>query len=305
MASQSIGVFPKTRLQADLTLLLVAALWGSSFAAQRAAAMQGGVHFYNGVRFLSGALLLMPGLFVQRKSLFINRERWAWLGGVFAGIALFAGTAFQQYGMQFTSAANAGFITGLYVIIVPFVLAIAYRKPPRWIIWLASVTAAAGMFLLSTGGKLALTKGDGWELAGAMMWTAHVLIIDSVTRKLNLFLLAVMQSTVCGLLSLGMGVWLEGAGLSSLTGIWWAVIWTAIASIALGFTLQAVGQRAAPPADAAIILSLESVFAAIFGWLILRENLSGIQIMGCVLMFAGMILAQLPVKNYPQMETSG
>lgn len=291
MATQSITAFPRTRLQADLTLLFVAALWGSSFAAQRTAALQGEVHFYNGVRFLMGAGLLLP-VFFLRKQPPINRNWKDWLGGIFAGLALFAGTALQQFGLQYTSAANAGFITGLYVVFVPFLLAIFFRRPPRWVIWPASLSAALGMFFLSTGGAIALSKGDFWELAGAFMWTAHVLIIDKATKKLNLFSLAVLQYLVCGLLSLGLGLGIEGASLQSLDGIWWAVIWTAVASIALGFTLQAVGQRAAPPADAAIILSLESVFAALFGWLMLGESLLPLQIFGCGLMFLGMILAQ-------------
>ncbi|MCX8061796.1 MAG: DMT family transporter [Anaerolineales bacterium] len=293
--------FPRTRLEADLILLLVAALWGSAFAAQRAAAAQGEVLFFNGVRYLLGAGLILPILLLRRPNL-RQLTMKGWLGGGLAGLAMFAAVAFQQYGMQYTTAANAGFITGLYVMIVPFLLAVLYRKPPRAIIWLASLMATAGMFLLSTEGSLALSRGDRWVLLGALMWAFHVLIIDRITHHLDLPLLAVTQATVCGGLSLLSGVWFEGASFSDLNGIWWAVLWTAVASIALGFSLQPLGQRVAPPADAAILLSMESVFAAVFGWLILREGLTSYQIVGCVMMFAAVILAQTSFQNKPVAE---
>jgi len=281
-----------SRIVADLSLLLAALLWGSSFAAQRAAALSGGVYLYNGVRFLLGALFLLPFLLFSKSDLRHITPR-AWLGGGLAGLALFAGSSFQQFGMQYTSAANAGFITGLYVILIPFFMAFIYRKAPRGLVWGASVISVIGMFLLSTGGKFALSVGDAWELMGALMWAAHVLIIDRVTHHLDLPVLAILQSSVCGVLSLLLGIFYEQATLSTLNGIWWAVIWTAIASIALGFTLQAMGQKVAPAADAAIILCLESVFAALFGWIILGEGLTAIQTLGALLMFAAMLVVQI------------
>ncbi len=284
--------FPRTRLEADLILLLVAALWGSAFAAQRAAAAQGEVLFFNGVRYLLGATLILPILFIRRSNLFRLPVK-TWLGGALAGLAMFSAVAFQQYGLQFTSAANAGFITGLYVILVPFLVAILYRKPPRVIVWISSLIATAGMFLLSTEGRLALSLGDRWVLLGALMWAFHVLIIDRVTHQMDLPLLAVTQATVCGGLNLLSGLWFEGATLRDLSGIWWAVIWTAVASIALGFSLQPLGQRVAPPADAAILLSMESVFAALFGWMVLREGLTPLQLLGCALMLFAVLLAQV------------
>ncbi len=287
-----IKTFPSSRLEGDLILLVVAALWGSSFAAQRAAAAQGEVLFFNGVRYLMGAGLLSP-------LLLFHRPNWrgvplrVWLGAGLAGVAMFSAVAFQQFGLQYTSAANAGFITGLYVMIVPFLLAIFYRRPPRLVIWISSLMATMGMFLLSTEGTLSLSLGDRWVLLGALMWAIHVLIIDRITHRIDLLILAVTQTSVCGGLSLLSGIWLEGAALSDLNGIWWAVIWTAIASIALGFSLQPLGQRVAPPADAAILLSMESVFAALFGWLILQEGLAPLQLFGCALMFLAVLLAQL------------
>ncbi|GAB4475177.1 MAG: DMT family transporter [Anaerolineales bacterium] len=287
--------FPRTRLEADLILLLVAALWGSAFAAQRAAAAQGEVLFFNGVRYLLGAGFILPTLLIpqpSRKRLSIK----SLLGGGLAGLVMYAAVAFQQYGLQFTSAANAGFITGLYVMIVPFLMAVFYRRPPRLVTWVSALIATVGMFLLSTEGKLTLSTGDRWVLMGAMMWAIHVLIIDRITHLMDLSHLAVIQASVCGGLSLLSGVWFEGATFRDLNGIWWAVIWTAVASIALGFSLQPLGQRLAPPSDAAILLSMESVFAALFGWLILREGLTATQLIGCFLMFIAVIFAQVNVQ---------
>ncbi len=285
----------KSRILADISLLTAAVLWGSSFAAQRAAALSGGVYFYNGTRFLLGSLFLLPFLIFSKPNL--KRITYqGWVGGAIAGVVLFAGSSFQQFGLQFTSAANAGFITGLYVILIPFFMAILNRKPPRTLIWGASLISVTGMFLLSTGGKLALSVGDSWELIGALMWAAHVLVIDQVTHHLDLPILAILQSSVCGILSLLLGIFYEHSTINTLNGIWWAVVWTAIASIALGYTLQAVGQKTAPPADAAIILCLEAVFAALFGWIILRESLTLIQIIGAILMLGAMIMVQ--VSNY-------
>ncbi|MDI6814260.1 MAG: DMT family transporter [Desulfitobacteriaceae bacterium] len=281
-----------------MILLVVAALWGSSFAAQRAAAAQGEVLFFNGVRYLMGAGLLSPLLLFHRPNLRELPLR-VWLGAGLAGVAMFSAVAFQQFGLQYTSAANAGFITGLYVMIVPFLLAIFYRRPPRLVIWISSLMATIGMFLLSTEGALSLSLGDRWVLLGALMWAFHVLIIDRITHRIDLLILAITQTSVCGGLSLLSGIWLEGATLSDLNGVWWAVIWTAIASIALGFSLQPLGQRVAPPADAAILLSMESVFAALFGWLILQEGLTALQLFGCALMFLAVLLAQINFLGKP------
>ncbi|PWH19672.1 MAG: EamA family transporter [Anaerolineae bacterium] len=293
--SQQRNSFPRTRLEADLILLLVAALWGSAFAAQRAAAARGEVLFFNGVRYLLGASLILP-ILLGRRARFVRLPLKAWLGAGLAGLVMFSAVAFQQYGLQFTSAANAGFITSLYVMMIPFLLAIFYRKPPRALIWVSSLMATMGMFLLSTEGSLSISLGDRWVLLGALMWAFHVLIIDRITHQLDLSFLAVTQASVCGGLSLVSGLWFEGATLRDLNGIWWAVIWTAVASIALGFSLQPLGQRVAPPADAAILLSMESVFAAVFGWLILRESLTPVQLLGCALMFLAVVLVQTSPK---------
>jgi len=207
-------------------------------------------------------------------------------------VLLYAAYSFQTFGLQYTSAGNAGFITGLYVVLIPLYLALVLRRPPRRLVWLAAGLASLGLFLLSTGGSLALAPGDAYELAGAAMWASHVLLIGWLVGRANVYPLAVFQYLTCAALSLGVGWWLEPYQFQELSGLWWAVLYTGVFSIGLGYTLQAVGQKVAPPADAAIILSCEAAFAALSGWILLDERLNAIQLAGCGLMLLGMILAQ-------------
>ena len=294
------------RLQADLILLLVAIVWGSAFVAQRVAADQMGVFLFNGLRFLMGALILLPLRlpFAWRRE--TRAEKPAALSAgdqvriLLVGGLLFAAAAFQQFGLRFTTAGNAGFITGLYVVLVPLFLAFGWRYWPRPLIWPASLLAAAGLFLLSTGGRLVLNPGDGLELAGAVLWALHVIFIGRLVQRVDILRLAIGQYLVCGLLSLAAGLLLEGVNWPGLINAWWTVAYTGMFSIGLGYTLQAVGQRVAPAADAAILLSMEAVFAALFGWFLLGEQLAAPQLLGCGLMLAGMLLAQTQVVDPAQ-----
>jgi drug/metabolite transporter (DMT)-like permease len=280
------------RLKADLILLLVALLWGSAIVAQRVAAQHVSVYLFNGLRFLIGALVLAPFLLLRNPAR--RKLQTANLPGMaLAGFLLFAGISLQQHGLRFTTAANAGFITGLYVVLIPLYLALVMRQPPRRIIWLAAILATCGLFLLSTGGSFSLAPGDNFELAGAAMWAFHVLLIGRLVQRVDIFPLAVVQYLVCAALSFGLGWLLEPYSLSELSGVGWTVLYTGIFGISLGYTLQAVGQKVAPAADSAVILSFEAVFAAICGWLLLDERLNMIQLSGCGLMLLGMILAQV------------
>jgi drug/metabolite transporter (DMT)-like permease len=276
------------RARADLALLLVAVIWGSAFVAQRAIAGEIGVLFFNGARFLIGALVVAPLARNHRSRLTASEI----LGALLAGLLLFGGAAFQQLGLRYTTAGNAGFVTGLYVVIIPLLLAIGLRRWPRPAIWAASLLAAAGLFLLSTSGRLALALGDSLEFAGAVFFAVHVILIGLLVKRIQAFQLVAIQYLVCGLLSLVSGLLLEANTWTGLTPAWWSIVYTGIFSVGLGYTLQALGQRVAPPADAAIILSMEAVFAALFGWLLLGEMLSVIQLLGGGLMLVAMLLAQ-------------
>jgi drug/metabolite transporter (DMT)-like permease len=283
------------RLVSDAALVFVAIVWGFAFVAQRIAAPQIGVFLFNAARFLLGALaltILAAGVKPQQLR-FSTFSRSIQTGIIMAGILLAAGSAFQQAGLRYTTAANAGFITGLYVVLIPIMLVVVFRKTMEMRIWIAAFMATLGMFLLSTNGLMQVNPGDLLVLLGAIFWAMHVILIGNLVQKVNVLPLAIGQYLVCGLLNLAIGLGWEAATIPALLSAWWTVVYTGLISVGLGYTLQIVGQRHAPPADAAIILSLEAVFAAVGGWIFLSESLSWLQIAGCLLMLGGMLAAQL------------
>jgi drug/metabolite transporter (DMT)-like permease len=293
-ASQIALLDRKRRIKADLTLLTVSLIWGSAFVVQRIAALEVGVFIFNGLRFLLAALVLLPfarlGV-LRRKDSPGARGATRW-GVVLTGMALFCGSAFQQAGLQYTTAGNAGFITGLYVVLIPLFMALGWRQRPRPVILLAALLAAAGLFLLSTGGEMRLSLGDALVLVSAVFWALHVILVGQLVGSVDVMPLAIGQYVVCGIANLASGLVLEPGGFSNLAGSWWVVVYTGVISVGLGYTLQVVGQRVAPPADAAIILSMEAVFAAFSGWLFLGEMLTPSQLLGCGIILGGMLLAQ-------------
>lgn len=280
------------RLRADLTLLLVAVIWGSAFAAQRIAAQQMGAHTFNGLRYLLAVAVLLP-LAWRGSVLRLPPERKDQAGIGLAGLLLFGGAYFQQAGLEFTTAGNAGFITGLYVVIIPLLLALVWRRRLHRSIWAAATLAAAGLFLLSTGGTFHLNPGDALELVSAGLWALHVIWIGRMVQRVNVLQLAIGQNLLTGALSLAAALIWEPGALPAGPGFWGPIVYTGVLSLAIGYTLQAAAQRHAPPADAAIILSLEAVFAALLGWLLLEERLGTIQLLGCGLMLVGMLIAQV------------
>lgn len=284
----------RSRILADLTLLSVALIWGSAFVVQRIAAGQVGVLTFNGLRFLLGALVLLPFVGIQKSS--ESRRDLRIAGGVILAGGLMAfGAAFQQAGLRYTTAGNAGFITGLYVVLIPLFLGFSMRRRPRPLIWLSAFLAAGGLFLLSTGGALQVNQGDGLVFTSSIFWALHVILIDWMVRQMDVLHFAVGQYLVCAVLSLSLGLAVEPGSLIPTLEQWPLIAYTGVLSVGLGYTLQAVGQKVAPPADAAIILSLEAVFAAISGWVFLNESLSPLQLIGCGVMLSGMLLAQSDV----------
>ena len=276
---------PGRRLRADLLLLLAALLWGSAFVPQRLAAPHLGYFLFNGLRFLLGAMILLPWVRPRRwptKTFFY----WASL----AGILLMGAAACQQAGLKYTTAGNAGFLTGLYVVLVPVVLLVVWRQKMAWRSWAGALIAAAGVFLLSADDQFRLGFGDALELAGAVLWALHVVIVGRAVTRVEVLLFSVGQYLVAGSLNLMLGLALEAHTLPGLANCWWAIVYIGIFSVAAGYTLQAVGQKHAPAADAAIILSMEAVFAAFFGHLLLGESLAARQLVGC-----GMILGAIAI----------
>lgn len=252
---------------------------------------------FNGVRFALGALSLLPLLYINRKKEELypeSRIKSVMRGGFLAGCALFMGASLQQIGIIYTTAGKAGFITGLYVVIVP-ILGLFWKQKTSAGTWFGVFLAAIGLYLLSVTEKFTIEFGDLLELIGAFFWAGHVQLIGWLTRRMNSLKLAFFQFITCSLLSLLTAIFKE---IITIQGVWDALIpicYGGLFSVGIAYTLQVVAQRHARAAHAAIILSLESVFAVIGGWLILSEMLSLRGVIGCTLMLAGILSSQFNV----------
>jgi drug/metabolite transporter (DMT)-like permease len=281
-------------LRADLLLLLTATIWGFAFVAQRLGMAHVGPLTFNGVRFALGALALLPLIARHRAGGWRPAvpTRTVILSGAAAGAALFAGASLQQVGLVYTTAGNAGFITGLYVVIVPL-LGLLWRQPAGAGTWIGALMAAAGLYLLSITAEFTMAYGDLLELAGAVVWAGHVLLIGWLSPRMDPVELACGQFAVCSLLSLAGAALLEPIRLEGIAAAALPILYGGLFSVGIAYTLQVVAQRHARPAHAAILLSLEAVFAALGGWLVLGETLTPRALCGCALMLAGMLLSQL------------
>ncbi len=280
--------------RADALMLVTAIIWGSGFVAQRAGMDHIGPYAFNGIRFALGALVLLPLMSLQRNS----QKRAAqptgallW-GGASAGGVLFLAATLQQVGLVHTTAGKAGFITGLYVIFVAFMAWFGGYKPDAGS-WLGAILACLGLYFLSITKNLSFAPGDLWVFIGAIFWALHVLILSWLSPKMDGLRLACTQFTVCALLSLGAAFVFENNTLMGLKGALIPILYGGLMSVGVGYTLQVIAQKDAPPVHAAIILSLEAVFGAVFGWLLLDEALSLRALVGCVLMLMGILTAQL------------
>ena len=290
----------RERLTSDLLLLLAALIWGVGFVAQRLSSFHLGFFGFNGLRFLMGGLVILP--FVV-KPLIRSGKRLLWV--VLAGVILFAASALQQAGIETTSAGSAGFITGVYVVLVPLLLALFWRQPSSPATWIAAAIALAGFYLLSTGGeKLNPAAGDLLVLGGSFVWALHVIVVGMAVQKMDVFAFSAGQFLVCAFLHLIFSLLTEPVTAAALKASWLPLLYAGLFSAAGGFTLQALGQRKAPASDAALLLSLEAVFAAIAGVLFLREQMNWIQITGCAIILAAILFSQLMVTRRNLKEQS-
>jgi drug/metabolite transporter (DMT)-like permease len=286
----SIPSLPRSqRLGSDIFLLLAAIVWGGGFVAQRTASVNLGYFSFNAVRFILAGLVMLP--FVLRR-LKPGARKYLWI--VPAGFLLYGGSALQQAGIETTSAGSAGFITGVYVVLVPLLLALFWKVKTKPVIWLAALAALGGTYLLSTGGvSIKPSTGDLIVLIGSFVWALHVIVVGLAVNKLDVFVFSAGQFLLCGILHLASSFFTAPPDLQNVLISLPSVLYAGLGSVVLGFTLQAVGQKHAPAADAALILSLEAVFAALFGALILRERMNPVQILGCVIIMASILAAQL------------
>lgn len=281
-------------MQANILLFITAVIWGGGFVAQRLGMQHLGPYLFNGFRFLIGALTLVPVMFYRQR-----REPAAGVDwrqtipiGIVAGCFLFGGATFQQLGLVYTTAGKAGFITGLYVIIVPL-MGMIWGDKAALNTWLGAVMAVVGLYFLSVTPGLRFAPGDGFVLLGAVFWACHVQLLAKYSPAVDPFRLSFIQALFTSLLSFGVGFIAETYDGESLIAAFWPIIYGGVISIGLAYTMQVIAQQSAKPTPAAIILSLESVFAALWGWLFLKEVLSPRALLGSGMMLAGMILSQI------------
>jgi drug/metabolite transporter (DMT)-like permease len=283
-------------LKADILLLTTALIWGVAFVAQRVGMDYVGPFTYNGVRFALGSVSLLPLLVLsrgrQRALIPVYGRYGIAAGGGLAGLALFTGASLQQIGLVYTTAGKAGFITGLYVVIVPL-LGLIWRQRPGLSTWIGAVLAAIGLYLLSVTEEFTLDPGDALELAGAFVWAGHVLIIGWLSPRIHPVRLAFFQYAACSVLSLAAAAATEEISAGGIYQAAIPILYGGLMSVGIAYTLQVVAQRDANPAHAAILLSLEAAFAALAGWLLLGETLSARGLTGCALMLSGMLVSQL------------
>ncbi len=287
----------------DLILLLAAVIWGFAFVAQRVGMDHVGPFTYTGVRFALGTVVLLPFLLVRlsKNRVVIQAENKAhrgklMIGMVLTGLFLFGGVTFQQLGLQTTSAGKAGFITGLYVVFIPFA-GLFFGQRSGLVIWIGAALSIIGLYFLSMTGEFRLSPGDQLVFWCAVMFTFHVLFIAWLSPMMDSFLLAVIQFAITAVLSLMIAFAIEPVELSSIADAWIPIAYGGLLSVGVAYTLQVVAQQTAHPAYASIILSLEAVFAVLGGWLILDETFTPRMFLGCALMMAGMVLVQLKHRN--------
>jgi len=286
-------------LQSDGLLLITAVIWGSAFVAQRVGMDYIGPFTYNGIRFALGALSLVPLMIYQQKTGFQLPDPSDLLtpksminSGIITGVVLFAGASLQQVGLVYTTAGKAGFITGLYVVIVP-ILGVLIGQRSALGTWGGALLAAIGLYFLSVTESFTIVFGDLLEIIGAFFWSIHVLLLASYSNKIGPIRLAFAQFVICSILSLITAVIFEVISITGILDATVPILYGGLCSVGIAYTLQVVAQRYAHPAHAAILLSLETVFAALCGWIILGEILSPRALIGCSLMFAGMLFSQL------------
>lgn len=280
-------------LRADLLMLLTAMIWGSVFVAQSIGMQDIGPFLFSAARFLLASLVLLPLCFWRPgRRAAPTRQAGLWRSGLLLGLVLSVGINLQQVGLLFTAVTNAGFITGLYVILVPLLgLLLGQRSGAG--IWCGAALALLGLYLLSIGESFSVALGDGLQLAGALAWAVHVLLVAHLARHHDPLQLALLQFLVCGLLSLLLAICFEPIAWPALLAAAPSVLYGALVGGVIGFTLQLVAQRDAIAAHAAVIFSLEAVFAALAGAWLLDEQLTLRGYLGCALMLAGMLAAQL------------
>ncbi|MBN7772344.1 DMT family transporter [Clostridium aminobutyricum] len=302
----------RRKMHGEFMLIITALIWGVSFVAQRAGMEYIGPFTFNGIRCLIGALVLLPVLTSmahQRKKrqsaeteikateIELKTARKDLIaGGLVCGVVFFISSSLQQIGMIYTTAGKAGFITALYIVIVP-ILGIFLRQKVRPILWLCVVLATTGLYLLCIQEDFLIGKGDLLILICAFGFSIHILVIDHFSPKIDGVKLSCFQFLVCGILSIPCMIIFETIRWADIINCWLPILYAGVLSCGIAYTLQVVAQKYTEPTVTSLILSMESVFAVIAGIIILNEQISIRETFGCIIMFIAILLAQIPSKG--------
>ena len=302
----------KTQVRNSFLLLLTAIIWGSAFVAQSVGMEHVEPFTFTFTRSIIGGVVLIPVIILLRKTDSVTMRRdsqgkdfagikgitkYEWLGGICCGIALCAASNFQQIGMLHTTVGKAGFITALYVVIVP-ILGLFLRKRVPALIWFCVVLSVAGLYLLCMPkGAFSLAQGDVLVLICALLFSFHILIIDYFSPKGDGVVISCIQFFVCGILSGIIMLFVENPTFANIMDAKWSILYAGALSSGVAYTLQVVAQKGVNPTVASLILCLESVVAVLAGWIILGDKLTSRELAGCILMFVAIVLAQLPTPK--------
>ena len=305
-------------LRANLLLLLTAAIWGVAFVAQDVAMDTMGPFTFNATRLLVAALALLPCIRLldaldqkarggaapnrRYRDMTPQQQRTLLIGGLCCGVALFAGSSLQQLGIKETSAGKAGFVTALYIVLVPL-SGLFFRRIVRRSVWLAVGLCTVGLYFLCVTETLTIALGDIYLLLCAFAFTAHILVIDHFSPRTDCVRMSCLQFFIASALCAVMMLLTEQPSLPALLEGWVPILYAGVLSGGMGYTLQMIAQRDTDPTIASLLMSLESVFAVLAGWLLLGDMLSLRELGGCALMMAGILLAQIPArgrKSLPQ-----
>ena len=302
----------KTQVRNSFLLLLTAIIWGSAFVAQSVGMEHVEPFTFTFTRSIIGGVVLIPVIILLRKTDSVAMrsdmqgvnaagihgiKKYEWLGGICCGIALCAASNFQQIGMLHTTVGKAGFITALYVVIVP-ILGLFLKKRVPILIWLCVVLSVVGLYLLCMPkGAFSLAQGDVLVLICALLFSFHILIIDYFSPKGDGVVISCIQFFVCGILSGIIMLFVENPTFANIMDAKWSILYAGALSSGVAYTLQVVAQKGVNPTVASLILCLESVVAVLAGWIILGDKLTSRELAGCILMFVAIVLAQLPTPK--------
>ena len=300
----------KAQLLGSLILVLVAMIWGTAFAAQRV-----GMDYIKPVTFTAARMTLAAvavGIvaLLQKDPDADSGERRKFrrtniTGGIFCGLFLFSGSIFQQIGIVNTTAGKAGFISALYILLVPVISFILFRKRYPWLVWLAVLIGIAGMYLMCMTERFTLAHSDVLIIICAFMFTGHILCCDYFVKRGNAIRISAVQMTVTAVISWLFAFIMETPSIDQIRSALIPILYCGLVSGGVGFTLQLVAQKYSDPTVASLLMSLESVFAAIAGAVLLHERMSARELIGCIIMFSAIIIVQIPVNEKSGVRLAG